>query len=225
MCKTGLHYAESSHCSTRWVVGPNCVSVDYGIVALVWALSVRNAIDEHRRGGAGVSATVKDHARFNLDDLSVLVRVVTHPDGCGMTMHVPEEAFLAAVLHLDRSASAQGEETTVNLQADVFACAKGSADSTENEANIVFWKVETGSYLSAVFVQPLRCDVQFHALSAWIGEGHGCLKAEKGLILHANCVIAFHDDVTSCIRITMNDALMSNQVAIRMNWWSIRENC
>jgi hypothetical protein len=119
---------------------------------------VRNSVDEHRRRGAGVRAAVKDHARFNFYDLSIFVCVVTHPDCCGMTMHVPEEAFLAAVLHLDRAPGAQGEEAAVNLQADVFACAKGSADSTENEANMVFWKVETGSYLSAVFVQPLRCD-------------------------------------------------------------------
>ena len=113
---------------------------------------MRNSVDEHRRRGAGVRAAVKDHARFNFYDLSIFVCVVTHPNSRGMSMYVPEEAFLAAVLHLDRAPGAQGEEAAVNLQADVFPRAKGAADSTENETNIVFWKVEACSYLSAVLV-------------------------------------------------------------------------
>jgi hypothetical protein len=113
---------------------------------------MRNSIDEHRRRGAGVRAAIKDHARFNFHDLSIFVCVVTHPNSRGMSMYVPEEAFLAAVLHLDRAPCAQGEKAAVNLQADVFPRAKGAADSTENETNIVFWKVETCSYLSAVLV-------------------------------------------------------------------------
>jgi hypothetical protein len=111
-----------------------------------------NAVDKHGWRGARVSASIKNHASLNLDNFAALVRVVTHPDGCGMTMDVPEEAFLAAVLHLDWPACTQGEEATVNLKADVFARTKGAANTTKNETNIVLGKVEARSNLSAVFV-------------------------------------------------------------------------
>ena len=113
----------------------------------------------------------------------------------------------------------------MNLQTDIFARAKSTADSAENKANIVLWKIEAGSNLTPVFVQPLCSDVQFHALRARVWESHCCFKAEEGLILHADCVVAFHNDLGCRVRITVNDALVPNEIAVRMNWWRGRKNC
>jgi hypothetical protein len=58
--------------------------------------------------------------------------VVAHPNGGRVAVHVAKEAFFSAVLHLDRSAGAKREEAAVNLQADVFSGAKGTANSTQH---------------------------------------------------------------------------------------------
>ena len=54
-----------------------------------------------------------------------------HPDLGWVAMHVSEKTFFAAVLHLDWSTRAQREQTAVHLQTDVFACPKGSSDTTK----------------------------------------------------------------------------------------------
>jgi hypothetical protein len=52
-----------------------------------------------------------------------------HPDLGWMAMHMSEETFLTAVLHLDRLSSAQREQTAVHLQADVLTSAEGAANA------------------------------------------------------------------------------------------------
>jgi hypothetical protein len=49
-----------------------------------------------------------------------------------VAVHVAKEAFFSAVLHLDWSAGAKRKEAAVNLQADVFSGAKGTANSTQH---------------------------------------------------------------------------------------------
>ena len=46
--EAGLHHAETTHCSTRRVVGAQRPTVDDGVVALVGPLGVRDRIDQDR---------------------------------------------------------------------------------------------------------------------------------------------------------------------------------
>jgi hypothetical protein len=116
---------------------------------------VRDAIDEHCWRGAGVSAAIEYESRINFDDLAVCVCVMSHEDGGRMAMHMTEEAFFSAVLHLDRTSSLQREQTAVHLKADVFACAERTSNATECEPNLVCGQIEASRYLCEVFMQPL----------------------------------------------------------------------
>jgi hypothetical protein len=162
MRKTSLNNAESAHCSAWWIVGSYGISVNDGIVALVRALSVGDAIDQYGRGCARVRTTVEYHARFNFDNFAVFVCVMFHPDFGWMTMHVSKKTLFAAVLHLDRFASSQSEQTTVHLQTDVFASAKCTTYTAKDKPNIVLGERQASGNLTAIFVQPLRGDMQFN---------------------------------------------------------------
>ena len=111
-----------------------------------------NAIDKYCWRSAGVRAAVKHKASINLDNLSVRVSVMTHKNGRWVTVHMPKEAFLAAVLHFDRTSRFQRKQTTVNLKTDVFACTECAANAAECESNLFCWHVEACRYLCEVFV-------------------------------------------------------------------------
>ena len=148
-----------------------------------------------------------------------------HPDLGWVAMHVSEKTFFAAVLHLDWSTGAQREQTAVHLQTDVFACPEGSTDTTKNQTNIVLWQFETRSNLASVFVQPLCCNVQLDAIAARIRECHRCFETQEGLILHADCVIAFNRDIARDMWISANNFLVSDEIAIGMNLFCSCKHC
>ena len=155
--ETGLNDSKATHGATWRVIRSHCIAIDRCVVALIWSLSVRDAIYEHSWGSAGVSATVKNKTSIDLDNLSVRVSVMTHKYGRWVTVHVPKKTLFATVLHFDWATCLKGEQTTVNLKADVFACTECAANSAECEPNLVSRKIEAGRYLREVFMQPLSC--------------------------------------------------------------------
>ena len=176
-----------------------------------------NAIDKNCRRSAGVRAAVKHKASINLDNLSVRVSVMTHKNGRWVTVHMPKEAFLAAVLHFDRTSRFQRKQTTVNLKTDVFACTECAANAAQCKSNLFCWHVEACRYLCEVFVQPLSCYVEMQPETVWIGDSECGLEAKKRLILHANDVFTFNDNCTRDGLIATDNALMTDDVSIRVN--------
>ena len=145
--------------------------------------------------------------------------MVTHPDLSRMTVHVPKETFLASVLHFDWTTSPHCQEGGVYLQTDVFACTKGTANSTEDQTNFFFWHAQTFGHLFSVFVQPLRGNKDFNSCPVVIGNCKCRFRTKKGLVLHSYVVCTFNDDGCRGGRVTMNYALPADDVAIWVNWF------
>jgi hypothetical protein len=116
---------------------------------------VRDAIDEYGRRRAGISASVEHKSSLDLYDPAVCICVVSHEDGCWVAMHMSEEAFFSAVLHLDRATSLESKQTTMNLQTDVFASTECSANATECESYFFRRQIKACRNLCEIFVQPL----------------------------------------------------------------------
>ena len=132
-------------------------------------------------------------------------------------MDVAEETFLAAVLHLDRALRRECQQTTVHLQADVLSRSEGTAHTAEHEANSLDGETKTRSNLFLVLVKLLRRDVKFDATAVCIGNGHRSFESEECLVLHADLIITLDDDVTFDGGVTVHDALMSKDVAVRVD--------
>ena len=65
-------------------------------------------------------------------------------------------------------------------------------------------QAEAGRHLVAVDVQPLRRDVDVDAALA-VGHGQARLRAEEGLILDADLVLAAHDDLARDVGVAVPD--------------------
>jgi hypothetical protein len=143
--------------------------------------------------------------------------MVAHEDGCWMPVNVSEERLLTAVLHFDWSSGDESEQATMHLQADVFAAPECAANTAEREANLCRLEIEARRNLFLVFVQPLRGDEQFDAVSVVVGECQGGFETEEGLVLHADLVRAFDDNLTDEVLITAHDALATNDVSVRVD--------
>ena len=155
MGETRLYDTKSTHCSTRWIIGTNRPTINNCVVALVRSLRVRDAVDENRRRCAAIGTTVKHHARFDLDDLAVEIGMMLHPDLGWVTVHMTVEAFFASVRNADWSTSLHREESSVDLQTDIFSCAKSATDSAQDEPNVLFGNIQAIGDLLAIFMEPL----------------------------------------------------------------------
>ena len=103
----------------------------------------------------------------------------------------------------------------MDLQRHVLACAEGAADAGEDEPHLLQWEPERGRDLAEVFVQPLRRDVQRHA-AVVVRDGETRLRPERGLILHADLVLAADYDVGCGVWIAMHDQGVVDDVAVLM---------
>ncbi len=214
-----LHDTEAAHRPARQVVGAHGVSVDGGVEAFVRPLGVCDAVDQHRRGGRCVCATVEHHPRFDPLDDTLRRGVMTHPNRGRMPVHVSEEALLTAVGHTDRAASAQRQQTGVDLQADVFASTERAAHSPERQADLLRVEIEAGGDLGSILVQPLRRDEQIDACPTRIRQRQRGLQAQERLILHSDLVRALHDHLADQSLVAPDDALMADDVAGRVDGW------
>ena len=103
------------------------------------------------------------------------------------------------------------------LQADVFARTECTADTTEDELNVVFWQTETVRNLLSVLMKPLRSNMQFDGSTVMTGDCQRGFKSEKCLVLHPDVVGPFDLHFALNRLISAEDALMTKDVAVRVD--------
>ena len=110
------------------------------------------------------------------------------------------------------------------LKADVFTSTKGPSDSTKFETNPFNGEVQTSSHLFLVLMQPLCGYKDLDPLTIGIGECHCRFSAKEGLILHANDVVTFHNNVANNGRIATDNPLLTDEIPVGVNWFKIIPN-
>ena len=111
-----------------------------------------------------------------------------------MPVDVPDERLGAAVDDAHGALRVQREQRAVDLHREVLAPAERAADAGQVDAHLLGREPEAGRDLVAVDVQPLRGDVDVDAALA-VGDREARLRAEEGLILDPDLVLARDDDV------------------------------
>src|SRR5207245_6586350 len=104
--------------------------------------------------------------------------------------------------HPHRAFGREREQTRVDLERDVLACAERAADAGEDEVHLRFGQPQAGRDLAKVLVQPLRRDVELDA-AVLPRDGEPGLRSKRRLILHPELVLALNDDVRSDVWITV----------------------
>ena len=112
----------------------------------------------------------------------------------GVPVHVAEERLLAGVDHLHRLAGVQRQQAGVHVHGQVLAAAERAADPGQGQPDLLRRQAERRADLLLVHVQPLGRDVQVDAAVAGRHRQPG-LRPEERLVLHADLVVAGHDDV------------------------------
>src|SRR5256714_4067804 len=143
----------------------------------------------------------------------MLGRAMAVPELRRMSVDVSVERFFSSICHPNRTPGRECEEARVDLERDILACAERSADSREHEMHLRFRQPEAGRDLTQIFVQPLRRDVQLDA-TVLPRDGKAGLRPERGLVLHAELVLAFDDDIRASVRIPMLDENVLDHVAL-----------
>ena len=109
----------------------------------------------------------------------------------------------------------------MNLEADVFTCAKGTTHTAELQAHLFLRHRQAVGDLFLIFMQPLGCYNKLNSCAIGVGVGKRRFKPKEGLILHTYLVFAFNDDVASGACITVKNALMTKYVSIGVDAWSV----
>ena len=100
----------------------------------------------------------------------------------------------------------------MDLHREVLAPAERAADAGEREAHLLGRQAERRGDLVLVDVQPLRGDVEVDAALA-VGHREAGLRAEERLVLHADLVLAGHDDVGRRVGVAVPDLDVAQDVA------------
>ena len=151
--------------------------------------------------------------------------MVAHPNCCRVTMDVAEKTFSAAVRHADGPIYPKCKQAAVHLQADVFASTERSPDAAEHEPDVVFFESEARGNLLTIFVQPLGCDMHLDSFATRIRNGQGRFETEERLVLHTDLVGPLNHNCTGRIRVTVDDLLVPDHVAVRMDWIEVAPDC
>lgn len=134
-----------------------------------------------------------------------------------MAVDVPEEGLEAVVDDLDGLAGAQRQQAGVDLHRQVLAAAERAADAGERHTDLVLGEAQDRGDLLEVGVQPLGGDVELDA--AVLGRhGEAGLRAEEGLVLHAEGVLALDDEVGllgGLVGVAADDRLSVHDVRVR----------
>src|SRR5207247_10751392 len=160
-------------------------------------------------------AAVEDDRRADIDERAIALRAVLVPEPSGVAVHVTVERLLAPVDHAHRLPRRKGEEAEMDLQRHVLASAERAADDGAHEAYLLARQPEAGRDLPEVLVHPLRRDVQRHA-TVRVGDRKSGLGPERRLILHADLVLAAHDNVGLRLRVAVNDTDVLDDVPGRL---------
>ena len=199
-----LHRAEASHGAAGRVVGVDRVGVDQRAGHDVGAARERRGVRAHGAGGRRVGAAVEQYPRAHVDQAALRGRAVLVAQPRGMAMDVAEERLLAPVAHLHRPAGAEREQAGVDLHGDVLARAERAADAGERDPHLVRREPERGRDLVAVGVQPLGGHGELDAAVRARDREPG-LRPEERLVLHADLVLAAHDDLRARLGVAVLD--------------------
>ena len=108
----------------------------------------------------------------------------------------------------------------MDLHRDVLAAAERAADAGEREAHLVLGQVERRRDLVAVDVQPLGRDEEVDA-AVLGGHREPGLRAEEGLVLHPDLVLAAHHDVGLARLLAVGDVDVAQKVAGGVQRWGV----
>lgn len=212
-----LDRAEAAHGAAGRVVAVERDGLDVDVVDHVRAHAQRGRVADHGRGRGGVGAAVEHDPALHVRDLAVLGGAVLVGELRRVAVHMAEEGLEPVVDDLDRLARAQREEARVDLHRDVLATAEGTADAGERHAHLLLGQAEDRGDLFEVGVQPLGGDVQLD--TAVLGRHREAgLRAEEGLVLHAEGVLALDDDVGllgGLVGVAADDRLAVHDVRVR----------
>ncbi len=215
--EAGLDGAEAAHRATGRVVRVERDRLDVHVLQDVGTHREGGGVAHDRRGGRRVRAAVQDDLALHVRELAVLGGAVLVVELRRVAVHVAEERLEPVVDDLDRLVRGQGQEAGVDLHRDVLAATEGTADARERHTDLLRREAEDRGDLLEVRVQPLGGDVQLDA--AVLGRhGQAGLRAEEGLVLHAEGVLALDDDVgalAGLFHVAADDRLAVHDVRVR----------
>ncbi len=212
VAERGLHRPEPAHRAARRVVGVGAVAVDRDVGDDVRPGAQRGRVGDDGRRAGGVGAAVEHDLRAHVEQPAVVVGAVLVAHPRRVAVHVPEERLLAGVDHLHRPAGAQRQHARVHVHRQVLAPAEGAADAGQRDPDERLVEAQRVGDLAAVDVQPLGGDVEVDA-AVRRGHGEAGLRAEEGLVLHADLVLAGDDDGRRAGRVAAPDLHVPHRVA------------
>ncbi len=141
--------------------------------------------------------------------------LVPHPGR--VPVHVPEEGLLPPVHHPHRPSSVERQQAGVDLHRQVLPGPERATHPGQCQPHLLLRQAEARRDLLPVGVQPLR---RHEEIDAAVRRRHRQprLRAEEGLILHTDLVLADHHDLRRRrVGIAMPDRLVSHHVAFGMD--------
>ena len=209
-----LHRAEPAHRAAGRVVRVHARPLDQDVVDRVRAGRERAGVRDDRGRARGVRAAVEQDPHADVDELPLLRRAVLGPDPRRVAMDVADERLLAAVDHLHGPPRVEREHRRVHLDREVLATAERAADAGEVDPHLLRLEREAGRDLVAVDVQPLGRDVDVDAALA-VRDRDPRLRAEEGLVLLAELVVAGDDDVSGRVGVAAPHRELADDVRLR----------
>ncbi len=210
-----LHGAEAAHRAAGRVVRVDAGRLEQSVRDRVRPARERRRVRCHGGRARRVRAAVEEDPHADADEAPVAVRPVLGPDPRRVTVHVPDERLLARVDHLHRPARVQREQRAVDLHREVLAAAERAADAGEVDPHLLGLEVEARRDLVAVDVQPLRRDVDVDTALA-VRHRQSRLRAEEGLVLDPELVLAGDRDVAGGVGVAVADHEPADDVRARI---------
>ena len=133
------------------------------------------------------------------------------PDARRVAVDVADERLLAAVDHLHGPAGAEREQRGVKLDREVLPASERAPDTGQVDPHLLRLEPEAGRDLVAVDVEPLRRDVDVDPALA-VRDRDAGLRAEEGLVLLAELVVAGDGDVARGVGVAPPDRQRANDV-------------
>ena len=219
--ETGLHSSEAAHRSGRRVVGVRAHRVDPRVGDAIGPGSEARRIRDHGRGRRCVRPAVEHDRRADEHELAAPRRPVPVPKLGRMPMDVSVKRLFPPVGHPYRPSGRERQEAGVDLERDVFARPESAADAGKYEMHFRLRQAKARRDLPQILMEPLCRDVELDAAVA-PRDREACFRAERGLILHGELVLAFDDDVGLRVRIAVFDENVLDHVTFLVQRRGVR---
>ena len=213
--EAGLDGAEPAHRAARRIVREDARRLDQRVRNRIRAARERRRVRGHRGRARRVRAAVEQDLHAHADEPAVPRRAVLGANARRVPVHVTRERLLPVVDHLHGAARVQREQRRVDLDRQVLAAAERAADAGEVDPHLLLGQAEARRDLLAVDVQPLRGDVDVDA-ALGVRDGEPRLRSEERLILAAELVLAFDDDVALRVGVAVDDPHRAHDVRARV---------